>query len=400
MSCLAAVLGAVCLLAPPAAGEPTPGDPPVPREESVAGLPPIDADAYRRHVEVLADPRMRGRFGADSRPAARYVARRLAEIGLTPLFGTRFIEPILDKDAREIGENVGAMLVGSDPTLRGEYVLVTAHHDHIGVRGGRVYPGANDNASGVAMVLESARVLAQTPHPRTLVFVSFGLEERMLWGSRTFAADPPLELSRIQLFITADMLGRPVGGLPLPEVFVIGGESVAIAGEPPGAYTDFVASTGSSLGQPVLRIGGDVVGTRSDYGPFRDREVPFLFFSTGENPDYHQPGDTAERLEYDLATGATSVIAAVAADAADRPDRLTWATRRPPQVAEAETMRRVSSLVLREAKEGRFDLPLVQQVLVQQVYDRSSTIVDRGSMSEAERTVLKRAAQAMMVAIF
>ena len=366
----------------------------------VADLPPADAAAFRETVEVLAVPELRGRAWPESREAANYVARRMGDSGLTPLFGTRFVDPIFDKEGREIGENVGAMLLGSDPKMAGEFVLVTAHHDHIGVIGRQVHPGANDNASGVAMVLEVARILCQQSHPRTVVFVSFGLEERMLWGSRTFVADPPVDLSKIQLFITADMLGRPLGDLPTDAVFAIGSESVGVEGSAVGAFADELDALSVKTGQPVLRIGGDVVGTRSDYGPFRDKEVPFVFFSTGENPDYHQPTDVPDRLHYETAARITDVIAAVAADAADRSDSLVWSEEHPLDVHEAAAFLTVARLVLSEADAGRFDLPVVQRLLVQQVEDRAAAVVKRGVMTESERAVLKRAAQMMMVSIF
>ena len=365
----------------------------------LAAPPEIDAGRYRSHVEHLASDDLRGRGGADSRIAAEYVAARFAEIGLEPLYGEDFIKPIFDPDGPEIGENVGGLLPGTGDAA-GEYVLVTAHHDHLGTRGDRIYNGANDNATGAAMVIEVARALKDAGCGRTLVFISFGLEERMLWGSRTFVSDPPIDLSKIRLFITADMLGRPLGGLPMSDVFVIGAESVAIDGESPTAFADRIDAFAAEIDRPTLRIGADIVGTRSDYGPFRDKDVPFVFFSTGENPDYHRPSDVAETIDYDMAVGNARLIAAVARDAASTDESFAWSTDRPADIAEAKTLRRVTDLLLAEAEAGRRELPVVERVLVQQVNDRAKAVVNSGEFSAADRALFKRAAQALLLSVF
>ena len=98
---------------------------------------------------------------------------------------------------------------------------MSAHYDHLGVRGGVLYPGADDNASGVAMMLEVARSLTAAPDPprRSLMFIGFDLEEVGLFGSRYFVAHPPVPLEQVVLFITADMIGRALGrGLREPRL--------------------------------------------------------------------------------------------------------------------------------------------------------------------------------------
>ena len=89
-----------------------------------------------------------------------------------------------------------------------------------------LYPGADDNASGVAMMLEVARCLAAAPERprRSVMFVGFDLEEIGLWGSRYFVEHPPVPLERVALFVTADMIGRSLGGVCDPYVFVMGTE--------------------------------------------------------------------------------------------------------------------------------------------------------------------------------
>ena len=125
-----------------------------------------------------------------------------------------------------IGRNVGAMLRGSDPTLRDQWIILAAHFDHLGIRGGKLYPGADDNASGVAMMLEAARCVTRAPAlpKRSIMFIGFDLEEAGLFGSRYFVAHSPVPLERVVLFVTADMIGRALAGVCEDHVFVIGTE--------------------------------------------------------------------------------------------------------------------------------------------------------------------------------
>ena len=163
------------------------------------------------------------------------------------------------------------------------------------------------------MMLEVARAIAQGPERprRSVMFVGFDLEEIGLYGSRYFVEHPPVPLDRIALFLTADMIGRALGGVCEPYVFVMGTEhSPGLRPWIERAARDRPITVGL-LGTDLLMV------NRSDYGPFRAREVPFLFFSTGENPRYHTPHDTPETLELRQARG-------------DQPARSSaWSARRP-----------------------------------------------------------------------
>ena len=108
-------------------------------------------------------------------------------------------------------------------------MIVAAHFDHLGVRGGVLYPGADDNASGVAMMLEVARSIVRAPVPpkRSMMFIGFDLEEIGLFGSRYFVAHPPVPLEKVALFVTADMIGRSLAGVCDSHVFVLGTEKCA-----------------------------------------------------------------------------------------------------------------------------------------------------------------------------
>ena len=294
-----------------------------------------------------------------------------------------------------IGHNVGAWIPGSDPDLRDEYVMITAHYDHLGMRDDEHFPGADDNASGVAMMLETARVIAALPVKprRSLVFVGFDLEERLLWGSRWFAAHPPWELSQVKLFITADMIGRSLGDLPLPIVFVLGSERAE-------GLKQALEDVDCPSDLEVLRLSADLIGTRSDYGPFRDRQVPFLFFSTGEHADYHTPRDTPDRVDCEKAARISTLILRVARHVADMHETPAWTDAVRPDLDEVRSVHRITELVLDADANGNHDLNGFQRLFVSQVHSKTGNAIRLGRLTSPEQKWLHHAAQLLLLTTF
>jgi Zn-dependent M28 family amino/carboxypeptidase len=104
--------------------------------------------------------------------------------------------------------NVAGLLPGADPARRHETILVTSHYDHLGVQDGKLYPGANDNASGTAVMLEAARLLAAKRPARSVLFVSFGSEEQLMLGSYYYVAHPLRPLATTRAALNLDLVGR------------------------------------------------------------------------------------------------------------------------------------------------------------------------------------------------
>ncbi len=133
---------------------------------SRAGEPTPEAATLRDHVATLCSDEFAGRRGEGARKAADYLVAHFRNYGLEPLFDGQYEQPILGETPdKVIGRNVGAVLRGSDPALRDEWIIVSAHYDHLGTRGEVTYPGADDNASGVAMLLELALSFSEQPTP-------------------------------------------------------------------------------------------------------------------------------------------------------------------------------------------------------------------------------------------
>lgn len=361
----------------------------------------IQPAPLRKHVAFLAGPELKGRGAPeDRRRAAMFIVSELQKLKLKPLFNGEFTQkvpgPAREDGTKPIwGMNVGGFLPGSDPVLQSEVVILAAHFDHLGMRKDKIYPGADDNASSVAMMLEVARQLQQGPSQqrRTIAFVGFDLEENLLWGSRWFAAHPPWKLSQVKLFITADLLGRSLGDLPFPAVFVMGAETGT-------GLTPLLKKISPPRGLEMARLGADLVGTRSDYGPFRDEHVPFLFFSTGEHPDYHTPRDTPDRLNYDKLALISDVILEIVRRAANTDHPPAWVEKPEPDLEEARTVHRITELLDEADQKGTRKLTQLQQFVVSQARNKTAQILQKGSMTPDERAWLIRSAQALLFTVF
>jgi len=188
--------------------------------------------------------------------------------------------------------NVIGILPGVDPALASEAVVVGAHYDHLGRVDGVVYPGADDNGSGAAVVLGLARAFAAAGGAgRTLVFAFFGAEELGLIGSRHYVNRPAVSLDRTVGMVNFDMVGR-LQGRPLN---VGGGDS--------GSRLRALVSDAAQADGVTLEINGSPYGP-SDHSRFYAAGVPVLFFYTGSHSDYHRPTDTADKID---ATGMARV---------------------------------------------------------------------------------------------
>jgi aminopeptidase N len=290
----------------------------LPRRAPLAEPPAAySAEQLRQHVNFLAAPEREGRgFGsAGLQAAGEYVKEQFAAAKLQPggdngsWFQTFSAKGGVDNREHEL-RNVIAVLPGSDPKLKGEVALLTAHYDHLGFGWpgarvdalGKLHPGADDNASGVAVLIEIAKQLATRPAPpRTIVFIAFSGEEAGLLGSRHYVSHPlPVAVSGIFGVINMDTVGR-LGDQP---VSVIATES---AREWPFVFRGITAVTGIQ----TRSIPG--AAESSDQKAFIDAGVPGVQIFSGAGLDYHRPTDTPDKVD-----GAGMVkVATVAAEAID-----------------------------------------------------------------------------------
>lgn len=349
-------------------------------------------------VYTLCAPEFEGRSGRGGIRAAGYIADQFQRIGLKPAVGESFLQKIPGPNHPEgtrtsIGANVVGLLPGSDPSLRGEYLMLTAHYDHLGIRGGQLYPGADDNASGVAMMLEVARAMTSAPQPprRSVLFVAFDLEEAGLIGSRHFVADPPIPLDQVRLFLTADLIGGSLGGVCKNDLFVLGSEFA------PGLRPMVRAA---AEGRPIRAhlLGSDILMIdRSDYGPFRARKIPHLFFTTGESPAYHTPDDLPETLDYAKLETITRLIHQLVANAAAQDVLPPWAPTTEPSLDEARGLHDVMAVLL-EHKE-RLQIPPLQGRLLGNTVSTLQKAVEEQRFTASQRAVVLRVAQLVLATV-
>lgn len=213
------------------------------------------------------------------------------------------------EEIRQRADNVVAILPGADLKLTDESIVIAAHYDHIGFghygtrdssTAGRIHHGADDNASGVAVLLDAAQRLSRIDSrpARTIVFAAFSAEESGLHGSRHYANNSPARLSSTKAMLNLDMVGR----LRDSRVTVFGtGSAEELSG--------IVRGAANELGLEIRESDG--IG-RSDHISFYNRKVPVLHFFTGIHPDYHRPSDTWDKLNLEGMVKITDLVLATA----------------------------------------------------------------------------------------
>ena len=264
----------------------------------------IDPGRLLADVTALSAPDMEGRLTGSpgNHRAQAFILTRFRQLALLPV-SARYEQPF-SFDRHPDATNLVATVRGT--ALPDDFLLVGAHYDHLGVKNGKTYPGADDNASGVAAMLQVAAWVAAHPLRRSVVFVAFDGEEEGLKGARYFVAHPLVDLRRVRLMINLDMLSRSDTG-----TIVASGSSF----DP--TLRDLVtkAAAGRTLtvtfghDRPMYLAGGVEDWTQSsDQGPFHDAGVRTLYFGVEDHADYHHPTDTADKIPRTFFAEVTQLV--------------------------------------------------------------------------------------------
>ncbi len=279
---------------------------------SAAGV--ITTDAVRKHVEVLADDTFEGREAGSrgGRAAGLYIVKQLEAAGLPGAaakgsyyqpFGTGY-------------SNILTMLEGSDPALKDQVIIVSAHYDHVGYGTrrnsygpiGLIHNGADDNASGVALLIEVIDAFVRLGHApkRTILFAFWDGEEKGLLGSAHWVTQPTVPLDHVALVINADMVGRARGG----KLEIFGSRTI------PGTRRLF----SSENDDPNLTIDFPwEVKSNSDHFTFFKQQIPAMLIHTGLHNDYHRPSDDVEKINSDGIRQIAQLLFHAVDEAADAP---------------------------------------------------------------------------------
>ncbi len=304
-----------------------------PREVVRPVVPPVLAID---DIRFLSDDRLAGRLtgspGADT--AAAYLARRFKAVGLQPAAGGWFQQFTIARNAPVAqhahvaglqGSNVIGLLPGRDPVLRNEAIIVGAHYDHLGLGGfgsldpdstGKVHNGADDNASGAAMLIQIASRLAATPPARTVIFIAFSGEELGLLGSSHYVKQPIYPLSTTLAMINLDMVGR----LRQKRLIVYGSQT---AREFPALLDSLNWHAGLDL-----KAQGDGYGP-SDQSSFYAAGRPVLHFFTDLHEDYHRTTDDWQKINVAGFDQVAAFVTGVVTALGNRPGPLTTITAMP-----------------------------------------------------------------------
>lgn len=227
--------------------------------------------------------------------------------------------------------NVAGVLEGSDPQLKSQVVVLSGHYDHGGELDGRIYPGADDNASATVAVIEIARAFVRgNIHPRrSLLFIVFDAEERGLLGSTYYVDHPLISLSDTDAVLNMDMIGRdentPTWQIPASQA----SNSVNLVGTPyvPDLQRTIEAQNAEThlyLDYKTDRDDREGWFARSDHFPFATKSVPAILFTTGEQPDYHTENDVWSTLDYPKYTRIVRLVFLTAVEVSNMERRVSF----------------------------------------------------------------------------
>jgi hypothetical protein len=245
-------------------------------------------------------------------------------------------------------QNVVAVLEGSDPVLKNEYVAFGAHYDHVGigveVDGDRIYNGADDDGSGTTALIAMAEAFARSTRPkRSLLFVWHCGEEKGLWGSDYFTNYPTVPLEQVVAQLNIDMIGRSKkpGDTNPRNRMLTGPNEIYVVGS--RVLSTELGDLNERLNRGYLNLDfnyhydrpndPEALWTRSDHFNYARKGVPIVFFFDGVHEDYHRPSDTADKIDYQKLLNVTRTVFILASEVANAPKRPFIDKQLPPGMA-------------------------------------------------------------------
>lgn len=262
----------------------------------------IDEHQLTEDLKTLSSDAMEGRRAGTegSRRAAAFLVNRFKEEGALPVINDDFRVPFVftSRDGTEIN---GTNILGKIEGRTGQQIVISAHYDHLGIRNGEIYNGADDDASGTAALLQIMAWFRQNKPEHTLIFAAFDAEESGLRGSRDFV-ETYAGIGKVKLNINMDMIS------------INDKNELYAAGTHHYPELKPVLET-VETGDITLLFGHDVAGGElddwtfsSDHGPFHTAGIPFVYFGVEDHPHYHKPTDVFENVPLPFYKAAVKVV--------------------------------------------------------------------------------------------
>ena len=226
--------------------------------------------------------------------AREYIVKRFEEIGLKSFEGG-YVREFAIPESKKIDGNKGYNIIGYLEGNSDKAIVISAHYDHLGIKGDQIYNGSDDNASGVAAILYMADQMKNRKLEHTIIFSALDAEESGLLGGYAFVKNPPVDIDLIEFNINLDMVSKNDKG----ELYACGTYHYP-------NLKPFINSV--KTGYPIkIRLGHDRPGqghddwtNSSDHAAFHKAGIPFLYFGVEDHPDYHKLSDTYDRTNFEF----------------------------------------------------------------------------------------------------
>ncbi|WP_400075480.1 M28 family peptidase [Winogradskyella sp. R77965] len=264
----------------------------------------LNEDKLLEHIEILSSDKFEGRrTGEKGNDSARaYIIEQFRNLNVDGLDG-EYEQPFSFKSIKKAynATNILAEIKGTESPDK--YIVISAHYDHLGISGGKIYNGADDDASGVAALIVFAEYFKNNPPKHSVILAAFDAEELGLKGAKYFV--DTFDTSKILVNLNMDMISRSAKD----ELYAVGAR-----------YTEWLTSILDGFKNPTktkLLQGHDGTDNKddwtmaSDHGPFHSAKIPFLYFGNEDHAAYHKPTDDFEDISPEFYKNAVEIILSV-----------------------------------------------------------------------------------------
>lgn len=252
-------------------------------------------------LKILSSEEMVGRKPGTvgHKIAQEYIIKRFEESGVLPYYKNYINSFEINASTEKlVGNNIIGKIIGRSD----EMIVVSAHYDHLGVKDGEIYFGADDNASGVAALFYVADYFKKNKPNYTLIFAAFDCEENGIKGAQYFVAN--LNEQGVILNINMDMISRSVS----KEIYACGTRYTHELKPILQMLNDSTPNVHLNFGHDGLKIGEQDWTYSSDHGPFHKKGIPFIYFGVEDHPDYHRPTDSFDKVDTEFYSNVVGMI--------------------------------------------------------------------------------------------